>query len=1091
MTTATTTPSERSLAVLPAPADSLPDGRTGRAARLTEGWPRARAVVALVVITAFLAAPRSATARIHFDDFTLPVGDNPQAVTASDCDADGVPDLVVASFGANTVTILRNDGATFSHDRTFPVGAQPAGATCADFDGDGITDVAVSSFADGTVAVYRGEAGGTMTPIGAHPVGLQPRSVAAADFDGDGAIDLLVVNARSSGMSVLLGDGTGGFPFGATIRLPAEGGRNTPLAAAVADFDANGRADIAVVSQGQPPLRLLLGDGVGFRFTGEALPFPPNPRGTAAADLNDDGLVDLAVLSTDSTIRLYAGQSGGRFASGRTVLAHADARSVALADFDGDGLPDLATAHGKTNSVAVLHASAPAVFPTSASSTTAPALNAPGPLAVRTTTAGEDVVGIDAVGRALTALTAPDSTALAVQPLAALAGAPQQVLLADLNGDGVADAIVALAGRDRPLQVLLGDTAGGYAPAPTGPAACGNGIVEGGELCDDGNTAGGDGCGRTCAPEVAAARAMQAADLDGDGRRDLVLTDKRGKVWALHGDGRGAFRSVRTIAHARAGTGAVVAPFGGDEAADIAFVPRKARLPLALLANDGHGGFTQRALATDPGLVGPFVAADFDRNGFVDLAVGRRRPSGVAFLYNDGDGPTRPGPSIALGAKPASLAAADFDEDGWVDLLASFSGQKSAPRIWLGSPDGGFREAPPPVESPSAVTVVADLNEDLHQDVVACSASSLASCRLRYGDGTAAFAEAPPNAASAASGAYVGRQARGAAAADLDGDGHVDFVGASRRDHRVVVLYGSRDPAVVERLELQAGTKPTAVGIGDLDGDGRSDLVATNEGSNDLSLFLNRGRGRFASLARIALPAATLGAGPLALGDLDGDGRLDVVVGLAAGSGVVPYLNRGPGGLVNAGILATGSHPQAVALGDVDGDDRLDIVTADVDDDSLSVLRSRAGYAPASVASGGMRPTDVAVADVNLDGAPDLVAVHDGSRTLATLLNDGDGTFGEPAITSLPGRRRPWDLCVGDFDADDVPDVAVGSLGTTDVLALFGRGDGGWAPELRLFPIGQDPRPLFCADVDGDGRSDVVFTRRRSGRLDAIVTGDR
>jgi hypothetical protein len=136
-----------------------------------------------------------------------------------------------------------------------------------------------------------------------------------------------------------------------------------------------------------------------------------------------------------------------------------------------------------------------------------------------------------------------------------------------------------------------------------------------------------------------------------------------------------------------------------------------------------------------------------------------------------------------------------------------------------------------------------------------------------------------------------------------------------------------------------------------------------------------------------------------------------------------------------------------------------------------------------------VHPTDVLITDLDEDGWPEVVAVNQESRDLTVFHNDGSGVLSPGVATELTGRSRPWDLCAGDFDGDGHRDVAVASVGTHDVLVLRGLGDGTWSTGERVFPSNKDPRPIFCRDIDGDGRTDVVYPNRNTGRVDMILTG--
>jgi hypothetical protein len=295
----------------------------------------------------------------------------------------------------------------------------------------------------------------------------------------------------------------------------------------------------------------------------------------------------------------------------------------------------------------------------------------------------------------------------------------------------------------------------------------------------------------------------------------------------------------------------------------------------------------------------------------------------------------------------------------------------------------------------------------------------------------------------------------------------------------------------------------------------------------------------FQTLGPVSLkPVGRVPSG-VGLVDLDGDSKLDLVVSFQETSNVGFFLLKDlthltTGGLVNIGSIPTGSLPVKMILADLNGDQIPDIVTVNnrgvppaatatptptptaVDPaatetpaptstpvptstsspaatGSLTLLLSSdvGQYARTDIDSGGTEPWSVAAADLNHDTFLDLLVVNSEpvpqAGTVVTFLNDGDGNFTKKA-THRRGRKRPRDLCTGDFNGDGDTDVAVASTSTADILLLFGNGDGTWKRGERVYSVGKFPRSVACEDVDGDDLTDVVFGRLNRGDIDVIRT---
>ena len=1088
-----------------------------RTKRTRRSWQPHVGILALgFVVCSTLVLSGRAQADRSINDFFLATGDNPQSLSAADCDSNGATDLVVANFSADTVTVYLNEGSgVFGPAQIIATPPSPAGATCGDLTGDGLFDVVVSSFADpahpelpqGFLTIYAGQEVGGFVELGRFDVGEGPRSVSIVDFDTSGSPDVVVVNSRSDNISVLFGDGAGNFPFEATtVNLDGLNQANSPFAGFVSNYDDNPLPDLAIVSQGQPSLHILLNSGAGLSQA--PMPQLPRSRGVAGADLNGDGLADLAVLSTESVVRILLGTDTGSFVVDDTVLVHPAARAVALGDFNGDDLIDLVVAYNENNTIQIILAEEGAPgeshFVNVGAVQASPSHNPLAPLAARSTAGSDQLVLADAETRSVSLLEADGGGAITPTVLRSMANAPRSLILADMNGDGALDAVtVVKVGRDVTFEILPGTSEDSFAAALSGPALeCGDGILQGAELCDDGNTKSRDGCSRSCNPEIGrGVVSMDAADINGDGHTDLVIVDLRRQLLVLLGDGALRFLDAFRLDKVRSKTTAQVGDFDGNGTPDIGFLPASRRDgAVVVLFNDGLGEFERVAVVPTGRFNGPVLSGDVDGNGTLDMIVATsRRPRGLMTLLNDGAGPERVGDLRKVERRISSLVAADFNEDGRLDLLAQFKTKRQLPLVMTGIGDGAFATGTPasPNSGRFSDATVFDVDHDLHQDIVICDGEIPTPCRALYGDGEGHFNEIPDSAND-----RIGSNLVHFADADIDLDGVMDTVGVSRNDNRVVVLFGTAGSNEVTPIELGVSIKPIVVAVSDMNSDGIPDVVVINEGTHDISRYIQgeasaaplRGNRSFSGVR-----VDTLGIRPLdaTLADLDGQPPLDVIVSLetldalnpTGPAGVVLFRSQGTF-LVKTASLPTGSRPVAVAAGLLNDDAVVDIVTSDYDDDTLTVMLSTGvnAYVPVTLDSGGVRPTEIVLDDVNHDTHLDLVTVNEESANIVVFMGDGLGGFGAPISTEPLGRLRPWNICLGDFDGDEHVDLALASVETTDISIFSGHGDGTWRDDGRVFSFPQNPTGLVCRTVDGDSLTDVRFPRRDTGRVESILT---
>jgi hypothetical protein len=308
---------------------------------------------------------------------------------------------------------------------------------------------------------------------------------------------------------------------------------------------------------------------------------------------------------------------------------------------------------------------------------------------------------------------------------------------------------------------------------------------------------------------------------------------------------------------------------------------------------------------------------------------------------------------------------------------------------------------------------------------------------------------------------------------DMNGDGRADVVigGAAARILEVSLNRGQRSFRGAKAYPL--GGYPVDLAIADLNGDGSSDLLATKANWNTVSVLLNRadGTGRLRPYVNYALGTAVGTEARIDLGDLNGDGRLDLVAANPDLKGVSVLLNRGDGSFGAAATFGTVSSPRDVRAADITGDGKLDVVATD----GFQHLAVLTGDGDGKLEAGreykvAYSPSRIAVADFDDDGNLDVATSNSCCRArhgVSVLLNTGHGTLApRHDLTGLAD-------VAADVNGDRKPDL-VGGTGV-----LLNRGGGRFSTELAYAPKGRSA----IGDLTGDRRPDlaVITLDERNG----------
>jgi hypothetical protein len=316
------------------------------------------------------------------------------------------------------------------------------------------------------------------------------------------------------------------------------------------------------------------------------------------------------------------------------------------------------------------------------------------------------------------------------------------------------------------------------------------------------------------------------------------------------------------------------------------------------------------------------------------------------------------------------------------------------------------------------------------------------------------------------------------------------------------------------RLDLTAGAGPGQVVIADLDGDGKPDLIVADSYGDTISLYRNISTNgsltadSFAPRVDLVTPPGSYTPSEIAVADVDGDGKLDIVASDYENSMVSVYRNTCTPGNISADSFATrvdfatGAGPQGVAVIDIDGDGRPDLLVANSGDGTVSILRNTCmmgslttnSFAPKVDIATGSSCQSVVAGDLDGDGKPDVVTVNNGSGTVSLLRNIS--TPGSITTSSFAAKvdiavldGGPVQVAIGDLDGDGKPDLIVTCYLPQTVTVFRNTSTVGslttssFAPGID-FPLGGRGHTPAIADLDGDGKPDVAVVTE----LDSLLS---
>lgn len=349
----------------------------------------------------------------------------------------------------------------------------------------------------------------------------------------------------------------------------------------------------------------------------------------------------------------------------------------------------------------------------------------------------------------------------------------------------------------------------------------------------------------------------------------------------------------------------------------------------------------------------------------------------------------------------------------------------------------------------------------------------------------------------------TGQSPYGLAIADLDGDGKPDLaVPDYNSPNNISILRNTSTAGTISfapKVDFPAYPGAWGIAIGDLDGDGKPDLaVANNNSPYYISVFRNTSTpGNISFAARVDYATGTL---PyfIAIGDLDGDGKPDIASPNDISGNVSIFRNLSTAGTISFAPkvdITTGSSPKDIAIGDIDGDGKVDMVVAGYGTNVASVFRNtstpgtisfaaRADFATQSV------PEHVAIGDIDGDGKIDIAVTSWGANSFSALRNTSTpGSISFAPKVDFPTGTYPDGIAMGDLDGDGKPDIVVSDYTVSMISTLQNTSTPGnisFAGKID-YNAGLHVYGVAICDLDGDGKPDIAAANANSNTVSTFL----
>ncbi|CAM2728269.1 unnamed protein product [Rotaria socialis] len=1043
---------------------------------------------------------------------------NPYSIAVGDFNHDNKSDVVVANHDINSILVLSSytisliaNITSLTPDPEF----QPISMVIYDINNDQNPDIVVADESLNSVFSFLDQSSGTFNiQVALSTRGQEsgPYLIVVGDFNNDMYADIVINLFNTNVLLLYLGRKNDSFVKQYVVTIAD----NWILHSMIdGDFNGDGNLDVVVANEDDGYLAILLGNGNGT-FAGPfySAPIFSYQISIYAADFNADNVLDLAIANSDIyTLVISLGYGDGSFRD-PTFLSPENYYSAgfAIGNFDKDTILDIVATIPDILAIGVFLGETNGTFGTMtiyfASTDSNPRYIALGDFNKDTkidiAVLIPDIPSI-VVFYGTGEGTFPKNSTLNLED----ASDSNSMGTGDFNNDGQVDLVTGNPGSND-LSILLLQ----YKP----------------DFINEITYSQGSG---------AHPSAVTVGDFNNDLQLDIVVTNSgNNEVRILMGYNGGSFMTTATYS-----TGenshpqqVVVANFNKDNQLDIAVVNSWSNaLKVFLISNNGTTANSTEYSTGSKSAPNSLAVGDFNKDGWTDIVVANTGSSNIG-IFLGYDYPTFNSQIIRIKQRtsyPTYVVVGDFDRDSQWDIAVTCF-KKNSVSVFLGLGNGTFESEISnllPKSSYPTAMVVGDFNNDNQSDIVVVnSQGKTISALLGYGNGT--FAKDISTSTGNSSPVFI-------AMGDFNKDNKLDIAVAFQKDDNVGVFMGYGNGSFSQQIvyKLSKGSSPVWLIVHDFNEDNVQDMAVANSGGNNIGIFLGYGDGTFrnASLYSTGNNSAPCS---IAIGDFNGDNRMDIAVANVKGGNIVilfGYNNetfmlevaygiepgtvltsivvddvnddtildiiisaQGSGsnnigvfyGLNNGTFLIPQSYSTGVtatalsiAIADFDNDGRKDFVTSNSNNNSISIMlryKSEPFGTQSTIFTGdNSQPYSVVVSDFDNNGELDIAVANSQANNIGIFLGNGDGTFIDQYIIDSELISVPVFIAIGEFNNDEKVDMVIANANKNNICILKGYGNGNFTiVQCYSTGLGSEPSSVSVGDFNKNNQTDLVVTNK-------------